>query len=109
MIARRVEAIRQAAKDGSIIMANLRYFSVHQVRGAYHFSAERLADCLMSQADTEDWNFPGKLSNQCERNASRVRCSGSGRDNNLFRLHCPYLFQSNFIVAMHLYFKAHLA
>src|SRR5688572_4663637 len=108
MITCRVEAIRQAAKDGAIVVANLRYFTVHQVRCAYHFAAKCLPDCLMSKTNTKDRNLASKLPYQFKGDACGIRGSRSRRDHDLCGLQITYLFNRDFIIPINLNLYTHL-
>src|SRR6266403_68396 len=74
----------QSAKDGLAIVLDLAGLAVHQVLRAHDLSAEGRADCLMSQAHSEHWNFAGELADQIDADASILRSAGAGRNDDSF-------------------------
>ena len=70
MVARSGKILRQIAKHGLAIVMNFARLAVHHVFCSDYSPSERRADCLMSEAHTENRNFPGKTLNQRNADAS---------------------------------------
>lgn len=102
MIARGLEAIRQALEYGARVMTNLRHLAVHQVRRANDPTAERLTYGLMSEAHAEYGHLSRKPFYKIERDACGVGRAGAGRDQHSFRHQAFYLFNRDFVIAIDL-------
>src|SRR5690348_3507966 len=102
MIARRFERRIDAAEHAAAAMLDFRQFAMNRDRGAHDFAAERLADRLMPEADTEDRDARRGRSNQVETDAGLVRRARAGREHNGVGLGGDDGFRRHFVVAMHL-------
>src|SRR6185503_1464086 len=77
--------IIHSSEDCSSVVMDRRRFAVHQLRRAHHFSAKRLTDSLVAQADTEQRDLSCESLNDVETNSGIVRGSWPRRDHNAFR------------------------
>src|SRR5690348_6167826 len=79
MIARRLERVRQAGKDPAGVMMDCRELAVHRLGRANDLAAHRLADRLMTEADTEQRYIAG-ATHQFETDARAIGIAWPGRD-----------------------------
>src|SRR5664280_2596021 len=100
MIARRLERPVDAAQHAGAGVLDLEHLAVRR-RRAHYLAAERLADRLMPEADTEDRNVRCGLGNQIEADAGFVRGAGAGREHDGFRFGGDHIGGRNLVVAMH--------
>src|SRR3989338_10665814 len=85
MVARCGKLARQAAEPARSLMPDRRSLAVHQLPRVNDLAAEGLADALVSQADAEDGDFPGKFPDQRHRDAGLVRRAGSRGNHDAIR------------------------
>jgi len=64
-------------------MINHRHFAVHQRFRRDNFRAKSLADCLMTEADTEYGTLILKAFYGIQRDACFIRCTRTGRDHQV--------------------------
>src|SRR5579885_1533503 len=84
MIPRRPERSIDADEKPSAAVADLGQLSMHR-RGPHDLAAERLADCLMTEADAEDRDLMCRLFDQIEADACFGRGAGTRREHDSFR------------------------
>src|SRR5580765_3430079 len=72
----------QSAEDSLAVVLDLAGLAVHQVLRADNLSAEGGADCLMSQAHSEQGHFAGEVADQIDTDASFQRSAGTRRDHD---------------------------
>src|ERR1035437_8829034 len=100
MIARRLERPVDAAQHAGAGVLDLEHLAVRR-RRAHSLAAERVADRLMPEADTEDRNVRCGLGNQIEADAGFVRGAGPGRQHDRLRIVGDHVGGRNLVVAMH--------
>src|ERR1035441_3742428 len=99
MIACGVERPVDATEHAGAGVLDLEYFAVRR-RRAHHLAAERLADRLVPEADTEDRNARCGLGDEIEADAGFVRGAGAGRQHDGFRLCGDHVGGRNLVVAV---------
>src|SRR6266446_1844643 len=72
----------QSAEDGLAVVLDLAGLAMHQVLRADNLSAEGGADCLMSQAHSEQRYFAGEVADQIDTDASLLWSAGAGRNHD---------------------------
>ena len=85
MIARRFQRPVDAAEDPGTRVLDLRHLAVER-SCAHDLAAKGLANGLMTEADTEDWNGWRCFGDEIEANAGFVRRARSGRQHDRIRL-----------------------
>jgi len=90
----------QALEDALAVMIDRAGLAVHQVRGADHLAAEGLADGLMAEADAEDGDFAGHVTDERHQNAGLARRAGTGREQDAVGAECFDLLNGQLVVAM---------
>ena len=101
MVARGYKGIWKLAENVLVVVMNLAGFAVEKFRGADDFAAERGANSLMAEADTEDGEFSGEALDQLDGNARFLRRARSWRNYDAFGPAADNLFDGDFVVAMH--------
>lgn len=109
MVARGFEILREAAKNRLAVVMNFAGFAVHDFFRADDFAAERIADGLMAEANTEDGNFAGEALDDGHAQAGFARRARAGRNNDALRAHARDFVESDFVVAAHGEFLSELA
>jgi hypothetical protein len=89
----------QALKDGSVVVHDGAGFAVHKIGCANYVAAEGFADGLVSEADSEDWNFSGEVADEIDADAGFARRARAGRNDNFFRMHARDFGHCDLIVA----------
>lgn len=102
MITRRYEILRQFAKNGFPIVMDSAGFAVHQRRSAYHIASERVANGLMTEANSKDRDFPRELADDVDANTRILGFAGAGRDHDPLRLSVRDFVDGNLVVAPNL-------
>ena len=97
------------AEDGFAVVLDAAGLAVHQVLGAYDFSAKRFAHGLMSQADAQDWKLAGEVANQVDADAGFVRGAGSGGDHDVVGLQRVDFVNRDLVVAADLDLRTQFA
>jgi len=82
---------------------------MHQILRAYHFTAKSRTNGLMSQADAEQRNLPGKVANQIDADSRVLRSARTGRNQDAFRPHCLDFADADLVIATHLDLRAQFA
>ena len=83
--------------------------AVHDLGGAHHFAAERLADGLMTQAHPQDGREARELLDQLETDARFGRRLGTGRDHNALGRQALDFVERRPVISADLDFRAQLA
>jgi len=109
MVARCGKGVRQLAENIFVVVMNLAGFAVKKFRRADDFAAERRANGLMAEANTEDGKFSGEALDQLDGNARLLRSARAGRNHDAFRLSADNFFDGDFVVAMHFDLATQLA
>src|SRR5439155_21418642 len=105
MIARRLERRIDAAEHPGAAVPDLGELAVHRHRRAHDLSAERLADCLVTEAYAENRNALRGLVDQIETDARLVRRAGTRREHNRIRVGGEHVGACELVVAMHGYLR----
>jgi len=63
MVSACTEILRYAVEDGLSIVFDLDRLSVNRHRRPHYFTAKMLADCLVPETNTKNWQFAGKSLN----------------------------------------------
>src|SRR5260370_11095414 len=92
-----------------MVVMNLAGFAVKEFRGADDFAAERGANGLMAEADTQDGKLSGEALDQLDGNARFLRRARAGRNHDAFRFAADNFFDGDFVVAMHFDLATQLA
>src|SRR5690606_17276667 len=74
VIARSGKRIVEAGEHACLIMDNLVRLAMHQAIGADDVAAKRLANGLMPQANTQQWQLTGETLDTSQRDAGFARC-----------------------------------
>src|SRR5271168_4695637 len=82
---------------------------MHEFWRPYHLTAEGGSDGLMSEADSENRDFPGKMADQLNADAGFLRSARPRRNQDAFGAHGFYIADRYLIVAAHLDFRAQFA
>ena len=77
MVASGLERIGQAFKNGPAVVMDLAGLAMHQLRRPDNFSAESLADGLMTEAHSQNRNTSGQLINHLQADPCFARSLGS--------------------------------
>ena len=85
-------------KDGSPVVFHRAGLAVHQSFGADHLPTESLADRLMSEADTEDRNFAGKVADQFDADPGVLRRARARGNDDALGIETRYLVHAEFVV-----------
>src|SRR6266567_6195738 len=109
MVARGCHRHRETLKDGSVVVNDRTGLAVHEMRRSNHVAAEGFADGLVSQANTEKWNFACKVADQIDADAGLTRCARPRGDDYAFGPHVLDLGHCYLIVAANLHFGAQFA
>ncbi len=105
VVARRRERLRQAAKDGAVVVLHLAGLAVHERFGAHHFSAESRADGLMPQTHAEDGRAASHPADQFDADARILRRARAGRDDDALRAQRFHLGHAHLVVAAHIHLR----
>ena len=109
MIARGRHGHGKALEDGSVVVHDCAGLAMHEMSGANHASAEGFADRLMSEADSEHWDFSCEVADELDADACFMGRAGPWRDDDLFRSHLLDLANRDLIVAANFDFCAQFA
>ena len=82
---------------------------VHRFGRADYLAAERLADCLVPEADAEQRDLAGGRCNQIQADAGFRGRAGARRQHDRFGLHCDRIGDGQLVVAPHLALGADVA
>src|SRR5271167_1992232 len=77
--------------------------------GANDAAAEGFSDGLVAEADAEDGNFAGEVTDEFDADPGFARRTGTGRDHDFFRTQGCDLPDRDLIVAPHLNLSAQFA
>src|SRR4029077_20677924 len=80
VVARGGERVGELAENVFAVVVYLAGLAVEKFRSANDFASERRADGLMTQADTENREFPGQAANQIDANSGVLRRAGARRN-----------------------------
>ena len=78
---------------------------MHQLFGVGDPGPEDLADGLMAQADSQNWNLRPQTSDHVLTNPGVLRSAGARRQNDGLRLHLPDFLKGERVVADHTDFR----
>jgi len=93
-------------KDAPMIVRDRAGLAVHQVRRADDSSAKSRANGLMSETNSQDWNFAREVPNQVDADTGFLRCAWSRRDHDSLRLHRLNFVDRDLIVAPNFHLRA---
>src|SRR5580698_438408 len=82
---------------------------MHQLRSTHHFPAERRTHGLVPEADSQDRNPPGTITNQLHADAGFVRSARAGRNQDTCGPHGVDAGNGYLIVAANLNLRAQFA
>ena len=109
VIARGLKILREAAKDRFAIVVNFAGFPVHDFWRANYAAAKCGANCLVAEANTENWNFPREALDERNTDAGFFRRAGAGRDHDAVGAELFDFIERDLVVAADLEFLSHLA
>jgi hypothetical protein len=109
VIARSLKILGEAAKDGLAIVVNFAGFSVHDFWRADYAAAECGANCLVAEANAENWNFPGEALDEWNADASFRWRARAGGDYDAFGLELFNFIESDLVIAADFKLLPHLA
>ena len=92
----------QAFKNGLVVVNHGTGFAVHEVGGSHYVAAERLADCLMPEANTEHRHFSREATNQFDADTRLGRSARPRRNHDAVRLHLSHIGDRDLVIAAHL-------
>src|SRR5579871_6137498 len=84
MVARRLEGIRQVAKDPLSTVMDHGSLAMHDAAVADHLAAKRRPDALMSQADAKNGSFARKPTDQWHADSGLIGSTRPRRNQNPF-------------------------
>ena len=109
MIAGRGKRIFKAAENAGRVVVYQRSLAVLDRRRVDNLAAERLADCLHTEAHAEDWQPPGKVVDHIQRHTRGVRRARPRRHHDPLGGHRRYLRHVNAVIAKHRNLRAEFA
>jgi hypothetical protein len=96
-------------KDRAAIVLDRARFPVHQLPGPYHFSAERFAQGLMSEADSKHRNLAGEVTKQFDADPRFMRSAWPWGDHDAVGVESLDLVNAQLVVAANVDFGAQFA
>src|SRR3954447_24013622 len=103
------EGAVQAPKESARIVRNPRRLAMHRRGGAHDVAAERLADRLMAETNTEHRRGLARGADKVETDARFVRRAGTRRKDDGVRLVGQRVRDRDLVVAPHGHVRAELA
>src|ERR1700730_4100696 len=110
MITTSFERLLQALEDGLAVVLDLGRLSVKKLGRANHAPAEHLADGLMTQTYTQNWDLTGTMLDDLHGNACAVGHARPWGNHDSARTKLrPNLIDGDLVVAAHLNLRAQLS
>jgi hypothetical protein len=103
------ERVGEFAEDAFGIVLDRAGLAVEKFGSADHFATESGADRLVTEADSEDWEFAGESADQVDADAGILRGAGAGRDYDALGFAASDFVYGNFVVAVDFYIAAEFA